>query len=72
MKNKLLAILFKLSYNNSLRKLAKKIFIYFPKLKGKIKRLLNSGTISSPNNNLAYKDDFILAIKEEIEQKRGI
>lgn len=75
MSNILKSIFFKLSYNLMFRKIAKKVFVYFPKLKYKLIKLRDSG-YSAKSNPKKYtnKNDFLESIKLEIESikmKRG-
>jgi len=70
MKNMLKGIFFKLSYNTTLRKIAKKIFTYFPKLKSKLVELRDSSYTGPKVKKALYKSDFLTAIKKEIETKK--
>jgi len=70
MKNILKSLFFKLSYNLALRKLAKRIFVYFPKLKSKLIDLRDSSYTHTKKEKLIYKSDFLNTIKKEIEDKK--
>lgn len=70
MKNILKSLFFKLSYNATLRKLAKRIFIYFPKLKTKLINLRDSSHTPTNKEKQIYKSDFLSTIKKEIEDKK--
>ncbi|MCF6331015.1 MAG: hypothetical protein L3I99_05650 [Sulfurimonas sp.] len=70
MKNILKSLFFKLSYNITLRKLAKKIFVYFPILKSKLINLRDNSYTHTKKEKQVYKSDFLSTIKEEIEDKK--
>jgi len=70
MKNILKSLFFKLSYNVTLRKIAKKIFVYFPKLKSKLIDLRDSSYTAKTKEKIIYKNNFLTSIKEEIENKK--
>lgn len=61
--SRLKAFLFKLSYNPHLRKIAKKIFVYFPSLKQKLITLRDNG-YARPDAEVIY-DSYLL---EKIEK----
>jgi len=69
MKNILKGIFFKLSYNLTLRKMANKIFKYFPTLKLKLVKMRDSSYSPTIKEKPVYKSDFLQKIKTEIEQK---
>ncbi|XOB61329.1 hypothetical protein ACMC56_12030 [Campylobacterota bacterium DY0563] len=70
MKNYLKSIFFKLSYNESLRLIARKIFVYFPNLKMKLKDLRDNSYIPKKIEKKEYSSDFLFNIKKEIEAIR--
>jgi hypothetical protein len=70
MKNILKSIFFKLSYNTTLRRIAKRIFVYFPTLKSKLIDLRDNSYTQTTIEKPIYKSDFLVTIKKEIEDKR--
>jgi len=70
MRNTIKSIFFKLSYNTTLRKIAKRIFVYFPNLKHKIIEFRDSSYTPSKVKKTLYTSDFLNTIKKEIENKR--
>lgn len=70
MKNILKSIFFKLSYNLTLRKIANKIFVYFPRLKSKLIDLRDNSYSPSSTKKPIYESDFLTTIKKEIEEQR--
>jgi hypothetical protein len=63
---------FKLSYNLTLRKIANKIFVYFPKLKSKLVYLRDSSYTPVDKVQKEYSSDFLINIKAEIEKKKSL
>jgi len=72
MKNILKSIFFKLSYNITLRKIASKVFVYFPTLKSKLMELRDSSYSPSKEKKIKYESDFLNTIKKEIENKKAV
>jgi hypothetical protein len=70
MKNILKGIFFKLSYNLTLRKIANKIFVYFPTMKSKLVALRDSSYSPKEMVKPVYESDFLDTIKQEIEEQR--
>ncbi|MDD2449899.1 MAG: hypothetical protein PHS42_07840 [Sulfurimonas sp.] len=70
MKNILKSIIFKLSYNPTIKKIANKIFIYFPSLKVYLLNARANTYIKSKKITQIYKSNFLESIKKEIEAKR--
>ena len=70
MKNIFKSIFFKLSYNFTLRKIANKIFVYFPTLKSKLINLRDNSYSPTITKKPIYESDFLLTIKKEIEEQR--
>jgi len=71
MKNILKSLFFKLSYNTTLRKIAKRIFVYFPKLKSQLINLRDNSYTHTNKEKPIYKSDFLNIIKNEIENKKA-
>jgi len=69
--NSLLGILFKLSYNQKLRVIAKKVFKYFPTLKSKLVFLRDNGLISYEKPIQYEGNNFLLDLKKEIIEHKG-
>ena len=69
MKNVLKSIFFKLSYNLVLRKLANKIFVYFPSLKVKLVALRDNSYSPTISSKPVYESDFLDTIKKEIKDQ---
>lgn len=72
MKNILKAIFFKLSYNLTLRKMANKIFAYFPKAKTKLIAIRDSSYSPKYKEKIIFTSDFLITIKKEIEERKDI
>jgi len=72
MKNILKGIFFKLSYNLKMRKVANKIFVYFPKLKTKLVGIRDSSYTPKYKEKIIFTSDFLLAIKKEIEDQKDM
>ena len=70
MKNIFKSIFFALSYNLALRKIANKIFVYFPTLKSKLVDLRDNSYSPTVTQKPIYESDFLNAIKKEIEDQR--
>ncbi len=70
MKNYLKSLFFKLSYNETLRKIAKKIFVYFPNLKVKLKDIRDNSYVPKTKQKQHYSSDLLTSIKEEVENIR--
>jgi len=70
MKTILKSIFFKLSYNLALRKIANKIFVYFPTLKSKLIELRDNSYSPTITQKPVYESDFLDTIKKEIEEQR--
>jgi hypothetical protein len=68
--NILKSIFLKLSYNPILKKIAKRIFVYFPTLKVYLIDLRSNAYMKSKKVTQIYKSDFLEAVKKEIEAKR--
>lgn len=71
MNNNLKTIFFKLSYNQTLRKTTKKLFVYFPVLKSKLMDLRDNSYTKTTKEKQKYEGKFLNSIKKEIEEKRG-
>jgi hypothetical protein len=65
------AIIFKLSYNNQLRKIAKKIFVYLPGLKTFLIDIRDNSYVKKEKKIVSYESDFLSQIKKEIEEKKN-
>lgn len=65
------SIFLKVSYNPTIKKVANKVFIYFPKLKTQLLALRDSSYMITPKKNI-YMNDFLETIKKEVEDKKGI
>jgi len=72
MKNLLKSMFFKLSYNLAMRKIANKIFMYFPKLKSKLLYLRDSSYTPTDKVQNVYTSDFLINITKEIETKKSM
>lgn len=70
MKNYLKTIFFKLSYNETLRAIAVKIFVYFPHLKLKLKDLRDNSFVPIKTKKQKFTSNFLFDIKKEIEEIR--
>lgn len=72
MKNILKAMFFKLSYNLTLRKIANKIFYYFPRLKTKLVAIRDSSYVPKYKEKIIFTSDFLLTIKKDIEDTKNM
>lgn len=72
MKNILKSLFVQLSYNETLKSIAKKVLMKFPLLKLKLLRLRDASYATSSSNNRQdiYKSDFLDNIKIEIEKRK--
>jgi hypothetical protein len=59
-----------LSYNETLRKIARKIFVYFPNLKVKLKDIRDNSYVPKKTQKQYYSSDLLTSIKEEVENIR--
>ncbi len=72
MKNILKTLFIQLSYNATLKEIAKKVLKSFPLLKSKLQKLRNTSYVADSSNNIQniYKSDFLDNIKIEIEKRK--
>ena len=71
MKNILLTLFFKLSYNKTLLTIAKKFFVHFPSLKHKLISLRDRGYTSAPQpTSYKTKNHFLDSIKQEVQNHK--
>jgi hypothetical protein len=72
MKNILKTLFIQLSYNATLKEIAKKVLKRFTLLKSKLQKLRNTSYVADSSNNIQniYKSDFLDNIKIEIEKRK--
>ncbi|MEA2018425.1 MAG: hypothetical protein U9N59_08245, partial [Campylobacterota bacterium] len=56
--------------NHILRKIAKRVFVYFPTLKLKLIELRDGGYVQASSKQYINKNNFLDFIKKDIESKR--